>query len=620
MDIHKFVVTMKKRINDMVKENMSKLKLGILCSMLTILQSSTLVYTAEQSHEQEHTGSYLESLSSYLWSTLQQEKDTSEVVAFKQLIKDAETNSFALETLLTKARNGLVPEALQSLIPIKKLLNFADDEFTLGNYNEVELGALVMLLSPTDITENFVRYLRSRAEENEAFAQNLMGYLYAHGNKGVLKDRGQAVAFYSFAAEKNYVLALHNLHNLGKIYMEEKNYEKALALFRLCKKHNFIASLYDLGRMHKKGWGVIRSSFTANEYFYLAASQVCSYKKDDPWYFDTVKAQQLALQSLDEDTEQTYALRCRGKFLLAGDNGAKEYFKARLVNSGNMFIPSLESFSTEADRLEDFAHQLQQMRKYYVNFEGQQEECVLETGENEIHFLGNKTLDSFTGELAELISSYHQFVMDMKNKPGTLITCLDLMSCAKSTKGLEYIKYLCLHFKNQFYWLTYAEDSEVFRIPSQLDYNEFEIGSTKYPEKLHDKLKGLQKIYISCEHMLSDLETDSMKGIQSILRERLKGVKVAERYLLEKMSDSDHGCGHRSLTSPLKGILSCYIENFSKIDTLEKQREYLNWIQNDIKMKKIKIDEHKELISQFFPLIEETVNYRNALFLKAIQE
>ena len=80
-------------------------------------------------------------------------------------------------------------------------------------------------LSDTDI-KNAWHYLKKAESLDSISALNTIGICYLHGyapNKEI--DVNKAIKYFTKAASKNYIYAYNNL---GKIYEENKDYQKAL--------------------------------------------------------------------------------------------------------------------------------------------------------------------------------------------------------------------------------------------------------------------------------------------------------------------------------------------------------------------------------------------------------
>lgn len=244
---------------------MIKTKKVIFYSLLTLLQSTSIDYAAEQ---QEHNQQQTQSCTQPDFHL----EDSEELIEFKELVKNAERDSSSRETLLMRLHKGLISDYFKRLIPIKKILSFSVDLLVFGHYDDLELETLVTLLPPQDLTVNLVEHIKTKAIK-EAYAQNLMGYMHKKG-KGVPKDLDMAVDYFNKATAKNYALAYLNL---GLFYYETKEYILAIKLFTtLANEQNHAEAHYNLGVMYDNAIGTERNIDKAIHHFTIAADQGCS--------------------------------------------------------------------------------------------------------------------------------------------------------------------------------------------------------------------------------------------------------------------------------------------------------------------------------------------------------
>ncbi|KAK9106039.1 hypothetical protein Scep_022883 [Stephania cephalantha] len=134
--------------------------------------------------------------------------------------------------------------------------------------------------------ENKDALRKSRGEEDEDFqiteyqaqkgnsaAMYKMGILYYFGLRGVRRDHGKALGWFSRAVEKGEA---RSMELLGEIYARgagvERNYTKAFEWLTLASKQQHFSAYNGMGYLYVKGYGVEQKNFTkAKEYFEKAA-------------------------------------------------------------------------------------------------------------------------------------------------------------------------------------------------------------------------------------------------------------------------------------------------------------------------------------------------------------
>ena len=146
--------------------------------------------------------------------------------------------------------------------------------------------ALLLVASPAyaDIDEGVAVYnrgdyatalqeLRPLAEQGEARAQVMLGYMYANG-RGVPQDYAEATRWYRASAEQGNGGAQNNL---GVLYEfgrgVPQDYAEAVKWYRKAAEQGIALAQSNLGSMYYKGWGVPQDYLLAHMWFNLAAAQ-----------------------------------------------------------------------------------------------------------------------------------------------------------------------------------------------------------------------------------------------------------------------------------------------------------------------------------------------------------
>ena len=117
------------------------------------------------------------------------------------------------------------------------------------------------------------RNLRTRAEQGDAGAQNVLGFMYSHG-RGVPQDDHEAVRWYQLAADQGHAAAQFNLglkHVNGK--GTPRDARAAVRCWRLAADQGHATAQNNLGSMYANGEGVPQDSRAAVRWFRLAADQ-----------------------------------------------------------------------------------------------------------------------------------------------------------------------------------------------------------------------------------------------------------------------------------------------------------------------------------------------------------
>lgn len=125
-----------------------------------------------------------------------------------------------------------------------------------------------------DIFIKSIERLRQNAESGEVLAQNFLGAVYANGSFGVAIDDKKAVELFKLAAKQNNANAQNNL---GYMYMNGRGVEKdekiAYELFRQAATQGQADAQFYLGSMHEHGKGIKKDEKIASEHYKQAADQ-----------------------------------------------------------------------------------------------------------------------------------------------------------------------------------------------------------------------------------------------------------------------------------------------------------------------------------------------------------
>jgi len=109
--------------------------------------------------------------------------------------------------------------------------------------------------------------LIAKAEQGVAIAQFNLGIRY-HNGRSVTKDDDQAIQWFTKAANQGCVEAQYNL---GYIYREDQNYQRAIYWYNKAAEQNLADALCDIGVMHIYGYGVKQDYQRAIDWFRKAA-------------------------------------------------------------------------------------------------------------------------------------------------------------------------------------------------------------------------------------------------------------------------------------------------------------------------------------------------------------
>ena len=116
--------------------------------------------------------------------------------------------------------------------------------------------------------ENKIELYTKMAKDNISYAQNILGLIYHEGYIDVKQDINEALYWYTKAS--NLGLSKADF-NLGLLYFDEKNYEKAIELFDKASKNNHEKAYYYLGLIYENGFYVESDLIIACEYYKKSA-------------------------------------------------------------------------------------------------------------------------------------------------------------------------------------------------------------------------------------------------------------------------------------------------------------------------------------------------------------
>ena len=109
------------------------------------------------------------------------------------------------------------------------------------------------------------------AKQGDAYAQYLVGLMYANG-RGVIQDDKQAVKWYRLAAEQGDARAQADLgvmYRYGNGVMQDD--KEAVKWYRLSAEQGDAMAQVNLGNMHRKGEGVLQDKVYAHMWYNIAA-------------------------------------------------------------------------------------------------------------------------------------------------------------------------------------------------------------------------------------------------------------------------------------------------------------------------------------------------------------
>ena len=129
-----------------------------------------------------------------------------------------------------------------------------------------------------------IRGIRVHAEQGDANAQVLLGFMYADG-KGVPENDAEAVKWFRKAAEQGDA---GGQHNLGSMYADGEgvleNDADAMKWVRKAAEQGYVSAQVRLGIWYNYGMGVPKDYVLAYAWYNLAAAQgskIATKAKDD---------------------------------------------------------------------------------------------------------------------------------------------------------------------------------------------------------------------------------------------------------------------------------------------------------------------------------------------------
>jgi TPR repeat protein len=112
-----------------------------------------------------------------------------------------------------------------------------------------------------------VKWTRKAVDQGHAFAQHILGVMYANG-EGVAQDEAEAVKYYRKAAEKAYVDAQFKL---GEMYENGRGVAKdeaeAVKWYRMAAGRGHVDAQFKLGEMYENGRGVATDEAEAARWY-----------------------------------------------------------------------------------------------------------------------------------------------------------------------------------------------------------------------------------------------------------------------------------------------------------------------------------------------------------------
>ena len=149
-------------------------------------------------------------------------------------------------------------------------------KITIGSiyFGMLLLSAAVMILAVRlAVADELVDALKADAEQGDAAAMSLLGYIYETG-EGVPQNDTEAVRWFRMSAERGFALAQVSL---GLMYANGRgvpqNDTEAVRWFRMSAERGFAKAQVKLGLMYFTGRGVPRDDVEAVRLYRLAAEQ-----------------------------------------------------------------------------------------------------------------------------------------------------------------------------------------------------------------------------------------------------------------------------------------------------------------------------------------------------------
>ena len=136
------------------------------------------------------------------------------------------------------------------------------------------LSAAVMIFAVRlTIASELVDSLKADAEQGDAAAQSLLGYIYDTG-EGVPENDTEAVRWFRMAAEQGLVdaqLNLGHMYDFGEGIPE--NDAEAVRWYRMAAEQGHAEAQFNLGNMYSTGEGIPENDAEAVRWFRMAAEQ-----------------------------------------------------------------------------------------------------------------------------------------------------------------------------------------------------------------------------------------------------------------------------------------------------------------------------------------------------------
>lgn len=254
-----------------------------LCQILffIILEKKQPIYSEDEIKETieeilKNTNLSVLDLKKFL--SIQFTEGVSLIPSLKKLAK--EKNPYALYELGNLEYNGLITGTPN----YENAYNYHKVAATLGHPTSYwMLSHMILTKKIGSLSENDIilswKYLKKAEELESISAINSIGYCYLLGytpNKE--KNEKLAIKYFEKAANLNYIYAYNNL---GKIYEEKKDYQKAFEYYLQSAKEEESWACNKIGEFYRKGLYVKKDLNKAYEYYKIGASS--SINNLYPW-------------------------------------------------------------------------------------------------------------------------------------------------------------------------------------------------------------------------------------------------------------------------------------------------------------------------------------------------
>jgi uncharacterized protein len=135
------------------------------------------------------------------------------------------------------------------------------------------LGAVVAVMAISMAVAQPLGDTVRRAEQGDAYAQNILGNRYNYG-LGVMQDHAEGARWYRKAADQGYAISQNNL---GLMYLNgegvPQDHAEAVRWFRKAAEQGLAQAQGWLGYMYYFGRGVPQDNVLAHMWFDLSAAQ-----------------------------------------------------------------------------------------------------------------------------------------------------------------------------------------------------------------------------------------------------------------------------------------------------------------------------------------------------------